>query len=168
MLRSLTAIVLGGGLALPLASPGQKPPSSLEPVHRGVVSFSHDAKRVVACNAKRDGGILVCLGQREPTDAATELELRPISQSTLVGQDKREQVHVAVNRDPRRVELGIGLWEIDWPGRNQHDRFYVADADEFGIGLRTEVGSCKKAGKDCALKTDETVLEVKIPKRCRR
>jgi hypothetical protein len=172
MLRFITLTVLGGGFALSFApSTRQQPPSSLEPVHRGVVSFSHEATRVVACTRKTEGKKLQCSPEREPTDASTSLVLHPIAESAIVAKDQRQNVQVSLPKEgghAEKVDLGVGLWEMDWAGPQDRHRFYVSEGDEFGIQLRTALGACKKVKDDCVLRTDKTLREVKIPDRCRR
>ncbi|MBE7485143.1 MAG: hypothetical protein HS104_34895 [Polyangiaceae bacterium] len=171
-MRVLKATILAAIVALPLVSAaGQQPPSSLEPLRRGTVSLSHEATRVTACTAKVEQQKLSCVPTRQAADSSTTLTLKPVAGNDVASKDRREAQQVALPKDGTQVqklELGVGIWEIEWPGRSEKDRFFVAERDEFAVKLRTEIGACQKAKDECRLKTDRTQLTVNIPQRCRR
>jgi hypothetical protein len=172
MLRTLSAVFLASIVALPLISAAEpKPPSSLEPVHHGSLSLSHEASRIVACNAKLEGKKLECVPERQSADSSAALTLNPIHEGQIGDKDKRQPVQIALPKEggqAQKLELPVGLWELQWPARTEHDRFYMAQGDEFAIVLKTVVGACRKLKDDCVLRTDKTQLDVAIPKRCRR
>jgi hypothetical protein len=169
MLRSLflSFFLAGGSLSL---VPTEKPPSSLEPTQSGRVTFTHTSERVIGCSAKGKGKDLKCVADKAASDASTSLVLRPSSSSQVAEKDKRQPVTVSLPASPRPVEitLGSGVWEIDWSGRSERERFYVGGGDSFNIGLASESGSCKRQKDDCLLATDKTTHKVAIPKECRR
>lgn len=169
MLRSLflSLFLAGGSLSL---VPAEKPPSSLAPGQSGRVTFSHTSDRVVACTAKGKGKDLKCVADKMASDASTSLTLRPTPSSEVAEKDKRQPVSVALPKTagPIEVALAAGVWEIEWSGRSEHERFYVGRGDEFAISLATQVGSCKRQKDDCVLGTDKTTQQVTIPKECRR
>jgi hypothetical protein len=167
----LKSTILATILAVPLVSAaGQEPPSSLEPQRMGHVTLSHQARRVTACVAKpanKSG----CSATRQAVDSATSLVLRPVVAADVASKDRREPQKIALPKDgatPRKLDLGVGIWEIEWPGRNDKDRFFVAEHDEFAVKLRTDIGTCSKVKDECRLKADQTRLTVSIPQRCRR
>ncbi|MFO0565133.1 MAG: hypothetical protein U0263_05695 [Polyangiaceae bacterium] len=168
--RLLTATLLAGVTLAPLvSSAGQAPPSSLEAERSGKVLLSHVAKRITECTASSKDGKLVCSANRESVDPATSVMLEPVPDGSVSRKDRREARTLTLPKEGKaNVTLGVGTWEVAWPGRVERDRFYVAEGDEFAIELRTEVGACKKVKNECRLKTDQTKLEVKIPARCRR
>ncbi|MBK7584617.1 MAG: hypothetical protein IPI67_31070 [Myxococcales bacterium] len=171
-MRALKATILAAIVAVPLAAAaGQAPPNSFDSVRRGKVNLSHQALRITACVAKVEQQKTTCVPTADTTDSSTTITLRPVSQGDVASKDKREPREVSLSKDANAVEkleLGVGVWELDWPARNQKDRFFVAEGDEFAVKLHTQVGACTKTKDECRLKTDQTKLEVKIPKRCRR
>jgi len=171
-MRALKATILAVIVATPLVSAaGQEPPSSLEPLRHGTVNLSHEANRVTACTPKVDHQKLSCTATRQAIDSTTAVTLKPVAGGDVATKDRREAQQVSLPKEGgqlQKLELAVGVWEIDWPGRNERDRFYVAENDEFAIKLRTDVGSCKKVKDECKLKTDQTQLVVNIPQRCRR
>lgn len=171
-MRALKATILAAVVAMPLVSAaGQEPPSSLEPVRRGTVNISHEARRVTACTAKVEQQKTSCVATRQAADSSTTLTLKPVSEGDVATKDRREAQHVALPKEGgqvQKLELGVGIWEVEWPGRSEKDRFYVAEHDEFAVKLRTDIGACKKQKDECRLKADQTQLEVNIPQRCRR
>lgn len=171
-MRAFKATILAAIVSIPLVSAaGQEPPSSLEPVRTGKVAFSHDARRVIACTAKVEQNKTTCVPSRQVADAATSLTLRPVASGDVSAKDTREPVQLKLAKEAgqvQKLDLAVGVWEIEWPGRNDKDRFFVADHDEFSVKLSTEIGGCTKKKNECRLKTDRTRLEVSIPERCRR
>jgi hypothetical protein len=171
-MRALKATILAAIVGMPLVSAaGQEPPSSLEPMRRGTVSLSHEANRVTACTPKVAEQKLTCVSTRQAADSTTTLTLKPVAGEDVTNKDRREAQQIALPKESgqvQKLELGVGIWEIEWPGRVEKDRFFVAENDEFAVKLRTEIGTCKKVKDECRLKSDQTQLEVKIPQRCRR
>ena len=169
-MRMLSASILAAIVALPLVSAaGQEPPSSLEPGQRGIVHLSHAATRVVACTLNKQKQ--TCSADKQAVDSSATVTLNPIVDAQITSKDKREPVQVSLPKEgglPQKLALGTGVWEVAWPGRNEKDRFFVADNDEFDIKLATQIGSCKKVKDSCNLKADQTQLQVKIPARCKR
>jgi hypothetical protein len=169
-MRMLSASILAAILGLPLVSSGsQEPPSSLDPGQHGTVNLSHTAKRVKACafNKQRQ----TCTAEKESVDSSTSVTLTPIADAQIATKDKRETVVVHLGKEggvAQKLQLGVGVWEIAWPGKQEKDRFFVAENDEFDVKLVTQVGSCKKDQDRCALKPDANLVQVKIPARCRR
>ena len=171
MLRMLSTVILASLVAFPLASAADEPPSSLEPARHGSLTLSHEATRVIACTAKREANKLVCAPETASMDSSTNITLRPVAGGQVGAKDKRQPVQVALPQDGtqvKKLDLPVGVWELEWPARANHDRFFMAESDDFAIQLRTEVGSCRKVNDDCVLKADKTQLDVKIPKRCKR
>jgi hypothetical protein len=172
MLRALSAVILASLLGIPLVSTAEpNPPSSLEPVHHGELSVSHEATRVVACNPKTEGKKRECVPERQSADSSATLTLNPVREGQIGGKDKRAPIQVNLPKDgglSQKLDVPVGLWELSWPARSERDRFYMAEGDEFAIQLKTQVGACRRVKDECVLKTDKTQLEVAIPKRCRR
>lgn len=170
-MRVLKAGILAAIVAIPLvSSAGQEPPSSLEPMRHGTVNLSHEARRVTACTAKVEPQKTTCVATRQAADSTTKLTLKPVAGGDPTAKDRREAREISLPKDTQaqKLELGVGVWEIEWPGRSDKDRFFVAEHDEFDVKLRTEIGACKKQKDECRLKTDSTSLTVNIPQRCRR
>lgn len=169
MLRSLFTSFFLAGSAMSLV-PAEKPPSSLGEAQTGRVTFTHTSQRVVACNAKGKGKDLKCRSDRVSLDATTSVTLHPTPSAEVADKDKRQPVSIGLPKTsgPVEVSLAAGVWEIDWPGRNESDRFFVGAGDEFGIRLATQSGICKKQKDECILATDHSAQRVTIPKECRR
>ncbi|MFO0571676.1 MAG: hypothetical protein U0263_38970 [Polyangiaceae bacterium] len=169
-MRMFSASIIAAIVALPLVSAaGQEPPSSLDPGQRGTVNLSHAATRVVACSLNKQKQ--TCTADKEPADSSSTVTLSPIITAQITGKDKREPVQVSLPKDggvPQKLVLGVGVWEVVWPGRSERDRFFVAENDEFDVKLSTQIGTCKKAKDTCNLRADQTQLQVKIPQRCKR
>ncbi len=97
------------------------PPSSLEPgAPRGKIRFFHVHKKAVACSFAKKADKPTCKASRELADSATTLKLRPVSDSRAInGGDKRQTVTLALPgqhaRVEKRIELGVGDWEVEWP-----------------------------------------------------
>ena len=168
-MRMLSASILAAIIALPLvSSAGQEPPSSLEPGQRGTVNLSHAAVRVVSCALNKK---LTCSAAKQGVDSSATVSLNPIPDAQITSKDKRESVQVSLPKEggvAQKLVLGMGVWEVAWPGRIEKDRFFVAENDEFDVKLTTQIGTCKKVKDACSLKADQTHLQVKIPLRCRR
>ena len=169
MFRPKHALLYAIAPLLLAAVPIDDPPSSLEPgAPRGKVRFFHVNKKAVSCEAKAKAQKTVCRASRELADSATTLKLRPVSDSrTISGNDKRQTVTLSLPsqhaRVDKRIELGVGDWEIDWAERSKHERFRVGDGDEYDISLRTLTGSCKKKQDLCALDTEPKHYKVVVP-----
>ncbi|MBI3202821.1 MAG: hypothetical protein HYZ29_14880 [Myxococcales bacterium] len=171
-MRIFKATILAAIVSIPLVSAaGQQPPSSLEPARTGTVTFSHDARRVTACTAKVEQTKTTCVPTRQIAEATTSAMLRPVASGDVTAKDSREAVPLKLAKEAghvQKLDLAVGIWELEWPGRSDKDRFFVADRDEFSVKLSTEIGGCTKKKNECRLKTDRTRLEVSIPERCRR
>lgn len=170
MSRSTSVAILAAIPCMPLSSPaGNEPPSSLDEA-RGTVTFVHVAERVVACTPKKSQGLLTCEPERQPVDASTEIALSPVQQG-VSRKDNRKPVSVSLPKDGTqgaRVELGIGLWDLDWSAKSRQARFALGEREELGIRLTTTLGACQLVKDECSLKTDVSRVELTVPRHARR
>lgn len=170
MLQSLGAAALAAILTLSVVSvAGEQPPTSLDPA-RGTVTLTHSATRAVGCIAKSTLKKLECKPERQDIDASADLVLTPV-QHDVTKKDKRKPVPVALPKDsqkPVHLELGAGLWDIEWPARGRSGRFQLLEREELAIKLTTRVGACEPVKTECVLKTDRVETSLAIPKDARR
>ena len=144
-------------------------PSSLDPT-RGTLTLTHDAARAIACAAKNAPGKLECSAERQSIDASADLLLTPV-QHDVTKKDSRKPMPVALPKDsgkPVHLELGAGLWDIEWPARSRSGRFQLLEKEELSIKLTTRLGACEPAKTECVLKTDRVEASLTIPKDARR
>jgi hypothetical protein len=167
---SLIAVLLfaGGIRANPGQAPEADPPSSLEPADpRGEILFSHRHRRVAGCEVERKRDKSTCRARERDADSATSLTLRPVLTRRLTGEDRREQIRIDFpserGRLTQRHSLGVGDWEIDWPGHANRDRFRVDDGDAYEIRLRSISGKCRLVREACSLVTRASSRQVAIP-----
>jgi hypothetical protein len=168
VLRSLFISLFMTGSALSLV-PVEKPPSSLAP-QSGKVAFSHASQKTIGCVPKGKGKDLKCSPELTTIDRSAAIKLHPVATPDVTEKDGRQAVNVSIPRGTATVEVPLarGVWELEWPGRSERDRFFVARGDELSIALTTRLGSCKKAKDECVLNTDGTAQKVSIPKESRR
>jgi hypothetical protein len=175
MLRrsSAAALLLFTGLASGRAVdaprvPRNDPPSSLDPGPTGKVKLSHENRRAVSCAAQRNKkNEITCKVERVDADSATTLVLHPIAPARIAVKDKRPNVTVSfasqVGKQEKTLELGVGDWEIEWPGHDKFPRFRIHEGDDFLIKLRTDTGKCKKQKDECVLSTRDSSRECTVP-----
>lgn len=170
MLRPTSTAILAAALCLPLVSSAEEgPPTSLDEP-RGIVKLTHEATRVTACTTKKTRSGIRCVAERQPADSSTQVVLSPVKQG-ITQKEKREPINVACPKDGGQIvelDLGAGLWELDWPVRNRRERFQLAEGEEMAIRLLTRTGVCLPVKNECVLKTDRTEVDVGIPKHARR
>lgn len=168
MLRSLFISFFMTGSALSLV-PVEKPPSSLAP-QSGKVAFSHATQKTIGCVPKGKGKDLKCSPELASIDRSAAVTLHPVADPSVTENDKRQTVTVSLPKGTNTAEVSLarGVWELEWSGRSEHDRFFVAGGDELSILLTTQLGSCKKVKEECQLFTDTTAQKVNIPKDSRR
>lgn len=168
MIRVLVASFLMGGPLLALApSAGPNPPDSLDPNGpRSEITFTHKARRVLSCEAKRSPK-LVCKAKKDQSDPATSVRLTPVRTPDITGEDQRRGVTISLTPDGaearQAITLAAGVWELDWAARKKHERFRVADGQPFTIKLSTTSGSCVARNDECRLDASKVSQTVKIP-----
>lgn len=167
MLRSLFIAFFMTGSALSLV-PVEKPPSSLQP-QAGRVAFSHSSQKTIGCTSKGKGKDLKCSPELTNIDRGATITLHPVRGAGVSDKDARQTVNVSLpGSAPVEVPLSRGVWELEWSGRSERDRFYVGGGDELSITLSTVLGACKKQKDECLLSTEGTSRKVNIPKDSRR
>lgn len=166
MLRSLfiTFFMTGSAMAL---IPAEKPPSSLLP-RSGKVTLRHSAQKTIGCVQKSKGRDLKCVPEFSTITRSAGLTLHPVTGPDVSDKDPRQAVKITLSKEAVDVPLARGVWELEWHGRSERDRFFVGRGDELAIGLFTQLGGCKKSEDECVLSTEGSIQKVNIPKDSRR
>jgi hypothetical protein len=173
MIRTLLAScllvipALAFGAAAPSKAPGA-PPDSFDPNGpRAKITLSHAHQRVLACEPIRKKDKPACKAKREAADSSGQLQLVPVRAPDITDEDKRQPISVQFPSKSKggeqEVSVPAGLWEIDWAGRKQHERFQVQDGVGFKISLRSTSGSCVLKQTECRLDPSKLTRSVKIP-----
>ncbi|MCA9642559.1 MAG: hypothetical protein H6718_28995 [Polyangiaceae bacterium] len=168
MIRVVIASFLMGGPLLALApSAGPNPPDSLDPNGpRSEITFTHKARRVLSCEAKRSPK-LTCKAKKDQVDPTTSVRLVPVRTPDITGEDQRRSRSVTLSPDGAQarqaITLAAGVWELEWAGRKKHERFRVADDQPFTIKLSTTSGSCEARDNECRLDATKVSQTVSVP-----
>jgi hypothetical protein len=166
MLRSLFIAFFMTGSAMALI-PAEKPPSSLLP-RSGKVTLRHSAQKTIGCVQKSKGRDLKCVPELATITRSAAITLHPVAGPGVSDKEQRQAVKVTLSKEAVDVPLARGIWELEWQGRSERERFFLGGGDELAIALFTQLGGCKKSEDDCVLTTEGSIQKVNIPKDSRR
>lgn len=172
-LLTIPALALGAASsAAGSASPSTSPPGSFDPSGpRAQITLTHANRRVLACEPIRKKEKPACLAKREPADSSGHVQLLPVRAPDITDEDRRQPISVNFPSESKggeqEVTVPAGLWELDWAGRKQRERFRVVDGAGFKITLRSTSGSCVVKQTECRLDPSKLTRSVSIPPRHR-
>lgn len=144
------------------------PPDSFDPNGpRAKITLSHRHQRVLSCQPVRKQDKPACQAKREAADSSAHVRLVPVRTPDLTDEDRRQPISVQFPSESKggeqEVTVPAGVWEIDWAGRKQRERFRVQDGAGFKISLRSTSGSCALKQAECRLDPSKLTRSVKVP-----
>jgi hypothetical protein len=164
---ALLAVWLAGGVNAPDGAAPADPPSSLDPAAaRSKLSLHHAHARVRACERSIRKGTVMCTADKEPADASATVRLLPVKNPRIAGEDKRETREVALGGNgtlDEALELGAGVWELDWTDAARRARFELVAGDELMIRLESVSGACRTIRRECSLVAGVTTRKILLP-----